>query len=310
MTSSGIDRLADRRRSTTPTAPTSHDVRHFFTVDVEEHFQVSAFEGVVRREDWSHHESRVERNVDLLLDLLARRDTIGTFFVLGCVAQEHPAMVRRIAGAGHEIASHGQDHRRVIHQTPDQFRHSIRQSKVVLEDLVGTAVLGFRAPSFSIVPGRDWAFDVLIEEGYRYDSSLFPIRRSAEYGYPTAPREPHWIRRSSGFLYEYPMTTLQLFGSALPASGGGYFRMFPYAVTRAAFRAATARRVPAVFYIHPWEVDPTQPRIDARLTARLRHYAGLERTAGRLERLLSEFRFGAVAEHLSAVPSPTPSCRV
>ena len=274
---------------------------HFFTVDVEEHFQVSAFEDVVHRDHWSLHESRVEQNVDVLLDLLARHDVVGTFFVLGWIGERYPGLVRRIAAAGHEIASHGQDHRRVTQQTPAQFRESARRSKQVLEDAVGCVVLGFRAPSFSIVPGFEWAFDVLIEEGYRYDSSLFPIRRSAAYGYPSAPREPHWIERPGGRLFELPLTTLRRAAWNFPASGGAYFRLFPYAVTRAALAECEMRGVPGVFYVHPWEVDPTQPRIPASITTRLRHYSGLHRTARRLQRLMEEHRFGAVANYFRSV---------
>ena len=279
---------------------------HCFTIDVEEHFHVSAFEGVVRREEWSTHESRVERNVDLLLELLARHHTDATFFVLGWVAERYPELVRRIAANGHEIASHGQDHRRVTQQTADEFRESTRRSKAVLEDIIGHEVLGFRAPSFSIVPGREWAFDVLIEEGYRYDSSLFPIRRSSEYGYPSAPREPHWIYRDAGRLLEFPLTTLRRARLNLPASGGAYFRVLPYAITSAALDECELRGVPGVFYLHPWEVDPEQPRIPASISARLRHYSGLHRTTSRLERMLRDFRFCAVAQYvrtLEVVPT-------
>jgi polysaccharide deacetylase family protein (PEP-CTERM system associated) len=276
---------------------------HFFTVDVEEHFQVSAFEPVVRRDDWERYESRVARNVDVLLDLLAAHATHGTFFILGWVAERHPQVVRRIADAGHEVASHGQDHRRVTHQTPAEFRASVTRSRLVLEDLSGKAVQGFRAPSFSIVPGREWAFDVLLEAGYRYDSSLFPIRRPGGYGYPAARRHPHWIDRPAGRLLELPLTTLRRVGWNLPAAGGAYFRVLPYGVVRAALRDSDARGVPAVFYLHPWEVDPHQPRVRAPLVARLRHYTGLKGTLGRLERLLGEFRFGAIGPRLPAVVS-------
>lgn len=279
--------------------------RHFFTVDVEEHFQVSAFEAVVPREDWNQLESRVERNVDLLLELLETRSTVGTFFVLGCVAEAHPGLVRRIAAAGHEIASHGQDHRRVTDQTPAQFRGSVRRSRMVLEDTAGQRVVGFRAPSFSIVPGVEWAFDVLLEEGFLYDSSLFPIRRSSRYGYPSAPRAAHWIERPAGRLLELPLTTRRLANWNLPASGGAYFRIFPYAVTRDAFSQCETAGMPGVFYVHPWEVDPEQPRISAPLSARLRHYWGLARTAERLKRILGDFRFGAIAHSLPHTELPS-----
>jgi polysaccharide deacetylase family protein (PEP-CTERM system associated) len=268
---------------------------HAFTVDVEEHFQVSAFERAVPREDWPRHESRVARNVELLLEILARHDVTATFFTLGWIAEHRPEVVRAIVAAGHEVASHGHAHQRVTRLTPAEFRGDVRRAKRALEDVAGTPVIGYRAPSFSIVPGGEWAFDVLLEEGYRYDSSLFPVRRSRGYGYPAAPVVPHWIDRTSGRLLELPMTVLRRFGENIPAAGGGYFRILPYAITRAAFREQEAAAVPGIFYVHPWEVDPDQPRVRASLTARLRHYTGLRRTVPRLERLLAEFRFSSVA---------------
>ena len=278
--------------------------RHVFTVDVEEHFQVSAFEGAVPPETWLRHESSVERNVEVLLDLLARSGTLGTFFVLGWVAERHPALIRTIADGGHEVASHGQDHRRVTHQTPNEFRESVRRSRMVLEDTTGGPVIGFRAPSFSIVPGREWALDILIEQGYRYDSSFFPVRRSKGYGYPSSPRQPHWIERAAGRIYELPLTTLRRMGWNVPAAGGAYFRILPYELTRAAFLQSERRGAPGVFYVHPWEIDPRQPRIAAPLTSRLRHYSGLSRTAARLARILTEFRFGRIVDLLPSGASP------
>lgn len=280
--------------------------RHYFTVDVEEHFQVSAFEHAVPAEAWMGHESRVEANTHRLLDLLQRHDARGTFFVLGWVAERHRELVREIAARGHEVASHGYDHRRVTHQTPDEFRASVSRSKRLLEDVTGTPVLGFRAPSFSIVPGREWAFDVLLDEGYRYDSSLFPVRRPGGYGYAAARREPHWIERPGGRLWEIPPATLRRFGVNIPAAGGAYLRIFPFAVVRSALRGFSRRGTSTAFYVHPWEVDPEQPRIAARASARFRHYTGLARTAGRLDRLLAEFRFSSIAESLPD-PGRTPS---
>jgi polysaccharide deacetylase family protein (PEP-CTERM system associated) len=274
-------------------------VRHFFTVDVEEHFQVSAFEGAVRREDWPRLETRVGRNVDVLLEILARHGVTGTFFTLGWVAEHRPEVVRAIAEAGHEVASHGYGHQRVTQLTPEQFREDVRRAKRLLEDVTGAEVIGYRAPSFSIVPGGEWAFDVLLEEGYRYDSSLFPVRRSQKYGYPGAPTAPHWIERPSGRLLELPMTVLRRLGQNIPAAGGGYFRIFPYAVTGAAFRDQDSRGVPGTFYLHPWEVDPEQPRIRGPLTSRLRHYTGLDRTVPRLERLLRSHAFTTAASGLA-----------
>jgi polysaccharide deacetylase family protein (PEP-CTERM system associated) len=273
--------------------------RHFFTVDVEEHFQVSAFEHVVDRDSWATRESRVMTNVERLLDLLGRYRVRGTFFILGWLAERQPAVARRIADDGHEVASHGQDHQRLTRQTVAEFRQSAARSKAVLEDVTGREVLGFRAPSFSIVPGLEWSFDVLLEEGYRYDSSVFPVRRSREYGYPGAPRDPHWIQRPGGRLLELPLTTLRRVGVNLPASGGAYFRIFPYALTRAAFAQCEMRQAPGTFYVHPWEVDPEQPRLAASLSARLRHYTGLGRTVRRLERLLGEFRFTSIGDRLA-----------
>lgn len=276
---------------------------HHFTVDVEEHFQVSALEPFVERAEWERLESRVVANTQTLLQLLAAADQRGTFFVLGWVAERAPDLVRTIARAGHEIASHGWDHRRVTAETPDQFRLSVRRSKAVLEALTGVPVLGYRAPSFSIVPGREWALDILIEEGYAYDSSLFPIRRPG-YGYATAPREPHWIARPPGRLAEFPPVTLRRFGLNLPAAGGAYLRLLPPALIHAAIREAESRGVPAVLYIHPWELDADQPRFQVPLLTRIRHYGGLRRTAPRLRRLFEEFRFATIAESLPELAAP------
>jgi polysaccharide deacetylase family protein (PEP-CTERM system associated) len=242
-------------------------------------------------------ESRVAANVARVLDLLAGSGTRGTFFVLGWVGERHPDVVRAIAAAGHEVASHGYDHRRVTEQTPAEFRESVRRSRLLLEDLTGTPVLGFRAPSFSIVPGREWALDLLIEEGYAYDSSLFPIRRPG-YGYPGAKREPYRIERAGGSLLELPPATLRRAGWTLPAAGGAYLRILPFGLVRAAFADAERRNVPATFYLHPWELDPDQPRLAVSASARFRHYTGLRRTEGRVARLLSEFQFISIASAL------------
>ena len=273
----------------------SVDIQHHFSVDVEEYFQVAALESIVSRAGWDSYERRASRSVDLLLDLLARYDARGTFFILGWLAERDPELVRRIAEAGHEVASHGWDHRRVMDQSVEVFRDSVRRTRQLLEDQVGTAVIGFRAPSFSIVRGCEWALDVLIEEGYRYDSSLFPVRRPG-YGYANGARDPYWIKRPGGVLAEAPPATVSLWGLRLPAAGGGYFRLLPYALVRSALRQAERRGVPATFYIHPWELDAGQPRLDVSLATRIRHYGGLNGTRSRLERLLTEFRFRTIAE--------------
>jgi len=275
-------------------------IAHHFTVDVEEYFQVAAFEHCVSRDTWGRRESRAAKNVGTLLEFLDAHAVRATFFVLGWLAERNPELIKAIVQAGHEIASHGWDHRRVTEQTPDDFRRSVRGTKQVLEDLSGAAVLGFRAPSFSIIPGCEWALDVLIEEGYAYDSSLFPVRRPG-YGYPNGQRDPHWLDRASGRLVELPPTVLRRWGVTVPAGGGAYFRILPYALTRAAFRECERRRVPGTFYIHPWELDPGQPRIAAPLLARLRHYTGLGSVVARLGRLLRDFRFTRARDTVAAL---------
>lgn len=293
--------------STRPAAPREkHDadrgreVFHHFTVDVEEYFQVSAFESVVSPEQWGGLESRVAESMDLILQLLEEHEAQATFFVLGWVADRNPDLIRRIASHGHEVASHGWDHRRIPHQTPLQFRSSVRATKRLLEEITGTPVLGFRAPSFSVGPGDEWALDVLLEEGYRYDSSLFPIRRPG-YGYPGGGRFPHCLSRPSGDLMELPPATLRRLGVNIPAAGGAYLRFLPLWLIRTAIRDMEGDGKPAVLYIHPWELDPGQPRLPVSMTTRLRHYGGLTRTHGRVRRLLEEFRFRTIASTLPEV---------
>jgi polysaccharide deacetylase family protein (PEP-CTERM system associated) len=273
-------------------------IRHFFTVDVEEYFQVAALARWAPMQRWGGFESRVEAQVDRLLELLARHDARGTFFTVGWVAERHPAMIRAIAAAGHELASHTWDHRKITDQTPDEFRESIRRTKGTLENLGGTAVIGFRAPSYSIVRGTEWALDLLLEEGHRYDSSLFPVRRRG-YGYVGGLRDPYWMDRPAGRLAEIPPATLKVGSMTLPAAGGAYFRLLPYALVRSALRSAESRSVPATFYVHPWEYDPGQPRLAVPPLTRIRHYGKLAGVWPRLERLLGDFRFTAIADSLS-----------
>ena len=270
---------------------------HFFTVDVEEYFQVKALESVVRREDWPSSPSRVAQSIDGLLETLDRHGARGTFFVLGWLAKYRPEVVLRIAAAGHEVASHGFWHQRVTTLDARAFREDVHCSKQALEDLTGAAVLGYRAPNFSIIPGWEWAFDALIEEGHEYDSSLFPFRRRG-YGYPGAQRAPHVIQRSSGRIAEFPLATTSILGYTVPAAGGGYLRHLPLGVVQRAFREATARSEPATFYIHPWEIDGDQPRLPVSALNRVRHYRGLDGTLARIERLLEEFSFVTIASYL------------
>jgi polysaccharide deacetylase family protein (PEP-CTERM system associated) len=246
----------------------------------------------------------VEQSTEILLNLLERKGAVGTFFALGWVARKSPALIRRIVAAGHEVASHGWWHRKVTDLTPEEFREEARSSRAILEDVSGQRVYGFRAPSFSIVPGREWAFDILLEEGYRYDSSLFPIRRPG-YGYPGADPGPHLIRRAAGTLLELPPATTVIGGMRIPAGGGGYFRQLPYGLFHRAFGQSQSHGSSAMFYIHPWEVDVDQPRIAAPMLARFRHYTGLHRTLPRLERILDDFRFTSVAKRFGIDPSLT-----
>jgi polysaccharide deacetylase family protein (PEP-CTERM system associated) len=282
-------------------------MHHHFTVDVEEYFNFLGFERRFPLARWDELESRVEPCVDQILEMLSAAGSRGTFFTLGWIAERHPEMVRRIVLEGHEMASHGHSHRRVAELTPEEFREEIRSTKGRLEDLVGRSVIGFRAPHFSIVPGCEWAFDVLLEEGYEYDSSLFPIYRRG-YGYPRGKQDPYVIQRPSGMLKEVPPATLRIAGWNMAAGGGAWFRIFPYELVRRAFRACEHRSVPGTFYIHPWEIDPSQPALEAPRSDRLKHYAGLNRTQARLHRLLSEFSFRPIAETLSTEGSAgTPS---
>jgi polysaccharide deacetylase family protein (PEP-CTERM system associated) len=252
------------------------------------------------RSVWDAQPTRVVSNTERLLELLAEFETVGTFFVLGWVADRYPSLVRAIAGAGHEVGSHSWWHQRVTTLDQAAFRDEVRTSKAILEDITGRPVEGFRAPSFSITKATPWAFDVLLEEGYRYDSSVFPIRRPG-YGLPGAPRWPYRIDRPTGSLAEYPLTTLSCLGVRVPAAGGGYLRQLPYGLIRGAFRQAERSGQRGMFYIHPWEIDVDQPRVPVGPITAVRHYRGLDRTMARLRVLLGEFRFTSVRAALEPV---------
>ncbi|WP_298466748.1 XrtA system polysaccharide deacetylase [uncultured Erythrobacter sp.] len=262
------------------------------SVDVEDWFQVGAFENVIERDDWDGIKTRVERNVDRILDLFAEADVHATFFTLGWVAKRHPAMIRRIAEAGHELASHGYDHARVFTFDRATFAEDIRKAREIIEDCSGQKVTGYRAPSFSIDQRTPWAFMELAEQGYVYSSSVAPIAHD-HYGWPEAPRFSFRPIPWSD-LVELPVTTAMLGGRRVAAGGGGFFRVLPYAFSRWAIRQVNRRdERPAVFYFHPWEVDPDQPRVpNAPMRSKLRHYAGLEQMAGKLRDLVHEFRWG------------------
>ncbi len=260
-----------------------------FTVDVEDYFQVHAFSGVVERTDWESLPARVETNSAALLDLLAERGVKGTFFVLGWVGSRHQRLIRRIVEDGHELASHGWEHVPVHQQTPAAFRDDIRRTKRALEDAGGAPVLGYRAASFSIDERTLWAHEVLAEEGYRYSSSVYPIRHD-HYGMASAPRFAFRPRGAAGVV-EVPITTVRLFGRNLPCGGGGYFRLLPYPVSRGLMRRVNVSDNRAcVFYCHPWEIDRNQPRLaGVGLKSRFRHFVNIDRMADRLGRLLDEF---------------------
>jgi polysaccharide deacetylase family protein (PEP-CTERM system associated) len=258
------------------------------SVDVEDYFQVQAFANSISRRDWDTLPCRVERNVDRLLSLFSDAGIKATFFTLGWIAERHPDLIRRIVRQGHELASHGWDHTRADSQDAEAFRADIRKTKRFLEDLGGVPITGYRAATFSIGPKNPWAFDVLAEEGYVYSSSLYPIKHDL-YGDTSASRVP--FHPGGGTLLEVPMTTVQWFGRNFPCSGGGYFRLLPYALSRFNMRRVNAHdRQPCIFYFHPWEIDPeqpVQPDIDAK--TRFRHYTNLSRMEGRLKRLLVDF---------------------
>lgn len=278
-------------------------ITNALTVDVEDYFQVSAFAPYIARHEWDSRECRVERNVERILQLLADHRTHATFFTLGWVAERYKPLVRRIVDGGHELASHGYGHQRASDLDRDAFARDVTRAKGVLEDVSGHAVHGYRAPSFSIGHGNLWAFEVLARAGHRYSSSLYPIRHD-HYGMPDAPRFAH---RVHGDLLEVPATTLRLFERNLPSSGGGFFRLLPYPVSRWMIRRVNdSDGEAAVFYFHPWELDPQQPRvagIDAK--TRFRHYVNLEHTERKLGRLLRDFRWGRM-DHIFLHREPAP----
>jgi polysaccharide deacetylase family protein (PEP-CTERM system associated) len=271
-------------------SPQAAPITNAMTVDVEDYFQVSAFETCIRREDWPSWPTRVEGNTRRVLELFARQGTHATFFVLGWVAERFPSLLREISAAGHEIASHGFGHERLTHLDRATFREGITRTKHLLEDLTGAAVHGYRAPSYSIGPTTLWAHDELCEAGYRYSSSIVPIRHDL-YGMPDAPRFAFFTGQSG--LLEVPVTTVRWGGRNWPCGGGGYFRLLPYTLFRRGLKRVNRREQrPGVFYFHPWEIDPQQPRVPGvTLKNRVRHYLNLARTAPRIEQLMRDFRF-------------------
>ena len=276
------------------TATTVSPLANAMTIDVEDYFQVSAFAPHIKRSEWNTRECRIERNVDRILELLSTQNTKATFFTLGWIAERYPQMVRQIVAQGHELASHGYGHERASDLTEKAFFADIDRAKNLLEDLGGAKVIGYRAPSFSIGVGNLWAFDILARAGYRYSSSVYPIRHD-HYGMPDSPRFAYPVRPE---LLEIPVTTLRALGRNFPSSGGGYFRLLPYALSRWMLkRVNTLDRQSGIFYFHPWEIDVAQPRIEgiSRKT-RFRHYVNISRMEARLAQLLKDFRWARMDE--------------
>ena len=266
-------------------------IRNAMTIDVEDYFQVSAFAPHISRAEWERLPCRVERNIERILALLAARNTHATFFTLGWIAERYPAMVRRIGDNGHEIASHGYGHLRASEQSPREFHEDVSRSKKILEDIGGAPVIGYRAPSFSINGRNLWALDTLLEAGYQYSSSIYPIQHD-HYGMPDAPRFAFKPRGNDGLL-ELPPTTIMLLGRNLPAAGGGYFRLLPYPLSRWCMNRVNEQDgQPCIFYFHPWELDPGQPRQEGiSLKTRFRHYVNLSRMEQRIGALLKDFQW-------------------
>lgn len=269
------------------------------TVDVEDYFHVSAFSASIDQNRWDDHELRVEANTSRLLDLFDSQGIKATFFVLGWVAERRPEIVEQISSRGHEVACHGYSHQLVYNQTPEVFREETIRSKQILEDIIAAPVRGYRAASYSITEKSLWALDVLAEAGFDYDSSIFPVHHD-RYGIPDAPENPHRLTTPKGAsLVEFPLSTAHLLKYRLPIAGGGYFRLYPYWLTRMGLSQVNRRGLPFIFYLHPWEVDPDQPRIEAGWLSRFRHYNNLDKCEPRLRRLIQDFSFGTVADVLS-----------
>lgn len=266
--------------------------KNAMTVDVEDYFQVSAFAKAINQNDWDNHPLRVVNNTRKLLDLFDEHQVKITFFVLGWVAERERDLVLEIASRGHEVACHGFSHQLVYNQTPDVFREETLRSKNLLEDIIQQPVRGYRAASYSITEKSKWALDILAESGFVYDSSIFPVRHD-RYGMPNTPEHPYKLTTEAGnSIIEFPLSTAKIFKYRLPVAGGGYFRLYPYWLSKAGLKQINRQQKPFIFYLHPWEVDPEQPRISASWFSRFRHYNNLDKCENRLRRLMKDFQFG------------------
>ena len=270
---------------------TSH-IKNAMTVDVEDYFQVGAFENNIARSDWENLECRVERNIDVILQMFGEHSVKATFFTLGWIAERYPHVIRKIVDHGHELASHGMSHKRITELGPEAFAADIKASKELLEDIGGHEVKGYRAPSFSIGEKNLWALDVLPEAGYKYSSSIYPIQHD-HYGMPSAPRFAFSPTKGQDFL-EMPVTTVEILGRKIPCGGGGYFRILPYFISRSAMKRVNGKDEQAcIFYFHPWEIDPGQPRqTQASFKSQFRHYTNLGVMEGKIRKVLKEFKWG------------------
>jgi len=273
-------------------------IENAFTVDVEDYFHVQAFAGTIDRQNWDQYACRVVANTHAVLKLLDRAQVRGTFFVLGWVAERYPQLVRDIKKSGHEIGSHSHAHRLIYEMTPDEFRDDLRRAGEAIGSITGERVTAFRAPCFSVTSRSLWALDILAEEGYRYDSSIFPVHHD-NYGIPSAERFPHRITCARGDMWEFPPSVVKFWKFNLPVAGGGYFRLYPARFSLWCLKHINrVARQPFMFYIHPWELDPDQPRLPGSLRSRFRHYQNLSTTVSKLERLLKTFRFGSLSSSL------------
>lgn len=274
-------------------------IRNVMSVDVEDYFQVAAFENIVAVEDWDSYSLRVDANTHRFLDLFAKHQVKTTFFTLGWVAKRCPELVKRIVDEGHELASHGTMHQRASQQSYQVFKQDVDDAKKLLEDIAGVQIKGYRAPSYSITPRIPWAIDALVECGYQYSSSVYPVKHDL-YGIPNAPRQP--FLHSKTQLLEVPISTDKVLGRTLPAGGGGFFRLLPLSVSKALIKRVNQRQLPVIFYLHPWEIDTQQPRFDnASLKSRFRHYLNLDKTYSRLDHLLEHFDWGRLDHYIGTL---------
>jgi polysaccharide deacetylase family protein (PEP-CTERM system associated) len=283
------------------------DIRNALTVDLEDYFQVSAFANSISQKDWDNHPLRVENNTHKLLDLFDKYEFKATFFILGWIAERKKRLVYEIASRGHEVACHGYSHQLVYNQSLDVFREETVRAKSILEDLIQQPVRGYRAASYSIIERSQWALDILVECGFVYDSSIFPIRHD-RYGMPDTPEHPYKLKTPAGYsIIEFPLSTAKIINFRLPVAGGGYFRLYPYWFSRMGLKQINHQQKPFIFYLHPWEIDPEQPRISASWLSRFRHYNNLDKCETRLRKLMADFQFGTTWEVLLELGLTEPS---